>query len=267
MQSPSHASGALVARGISVAFSGVRAVSGVDLTLSPGRIVGLIGPNGAGKTTLVNVLTGFVRPSAGAIELDGRPLGALRALGADQFRRAGIARTFQGGRLFRELSVLDNVAAAGIGLGLSRREATRQALELLASLGLRALAERRAGTLAYTDERRVGIARAVLGAPRYLLLDEPAAGMSDHEARELRQLIEQVVAQVGCGVLLIEHNVRLVLATCAHIVVLDSGEVIEAGDATAIQHSERVRHAYMGTAADTHAGIESYELEHEEVGA
>ncbi len=261
MSTPRTAAPGLQARAISVAFSGVKAVSNVDLAVRPGQVVGLIGPNGAGKTTLVNALTGFVTPSSGAILLDGEPLGRL---GADRFRHAGIARTFQGGRLFRALTVLANVAAAGVGLGMSRRAATDSALALLDRMGLATLAERTAGTLAYTDERRVGIARAVLGRPRYLLLDEPAAGMSEHEARELRRLIEQVVADIGCGVLLIEHNVRLVLATCEHIVVLDSGEVIESGDPHAIQHSERVRHAYMGTAADTHAGIESYELENEE---
>ncbi len=251
----------LQARGVSVSFAGLRALAGIDLTVRPGQIVGLIGPNGAGKTTLVNVLTGFIAPTGGEVRLDGRPVDAR---GADGFRRCGIARTFQGGRLFRELNVLDNVAATGIGLGMSRGAASAEAMRILERLGLAHAARTVAGTLPYTDERRVGIARALVGRPRYLLLDEPAAGMSEHEAADLRTLIRGIAADIDCGVLLIEHNVRLVLATCAHVVVLDTGEVIEAGGPHRIQHSERVRHAYMGTAAQTCAGIESYELEGEE---
>jgi branched-chain amino acid transport system ATP-binding protein len=247
----------LQACGISVAFAGLRALSGVDLTVAPATIVGLIGPNGAGKTTLVNVLTGFQAPSAGQVCLDGD---ALVGLSADRFRRRGIARTFQGGRLFRELSVLDNLEISGVGLGGSRRAARTEAWRVLEALGLAALAGRPAGSLPYTDERRVAIARAVIGRPRYLLLDEPAAGMSEHEATDLRDLIVRLVEELGCGVLLIEHNVRMVLATCSHIVVLDSGEVIESGDPQAIAGSERVRHAYMGTAGEVDSSVEEEAL-------
>lgn len=252
----------LQARAVSVAFAGLRALTNVDLCVPPATIVGLIGPNGAGKTTMVNVLTGFQKHTGGDIRLDGE---ALASLSAVDFRRRGVARTFQGGRLFRDLSVLDNLEVSGVGLGQSRRAARAEALQVLDWMGLGALAYRPAGALPYTDERRIAIARAIVGRPRYLLLDEPAAGMSEHESGDLRELIVRVVRELGCGVLLIEHNVRMVLATCSHIVVLDSGEVIESGDAQAIHRSERVRHAYMGTAADVHAGVEAAELEAEAV--
>lgn len=254
------ASTGLQARNVSVAFAGLRALTSVDLTVRPATIVGLIGPNGAGKTTLVNVLTGFQPPTGGEVLLDGEPLAGVDAV---EFRRRGVARTFQGGRLFRDLSVLDNLEVSGVGLGLSRRAARGEASKLLDWMGLGALAARPAGALPYTDERRISIARALVGRPRYLLLDEPAAGMSEHEASDLRELITRLVRELDCGVLLIEHNVRMVLATCSHIVVLDSGEVIESGDPQTVHRSERVRHAYMGTAADVYAGVESAELEEE----
>ena len=237
----------LVARGIDVAFAGLHALRQVSVELVKGQVVGLIGPNGAGKTTLVNVLTGFQAPSQGSLELDGH---SLRGQRPDEFRRHGVARTFQGGRLFRELTVLENLEVCAVGLGLSRRAAHAAASDLLHWLGLGALAPQLAGSLPYTDERRVGIARAVIGGPHHLLMDEPAAGMSEHEAHELQQLIARIVRELGCGVLLIEHNLRLVLNTCEHIVMLDAGEVIEQGNAALIQASERVRHAYLGTAAD-----------------
>ena len=112
-----------------------------------------------------------------------------------------------------------------------------------------------AGTLPYTDERRVAIGRALIGKPAYILLDEPAAGMSGPEAADLAALIRRIAGEIGCGVLLIEHNVGLVLSLCDHIVVLDSGVVIETGDPAAIKASEKVRHAYMGTAADTNLPV------------
>ena len=250
----------LRARGVSVAFDGLRALTRVDLCVPPATIVGLIGPNGAGKTTMVNVLTGFQPPTDGEVLLDGQLLAGVTAV---QFRHRGIARTFQGGRLFRDLSVLDNLEVSGIGLGLSRRAAREQAWQVLEAMGLGALAGRPADALPYTDERRIAIARAVIGRPRYLLLDEPAAGMSEHEAGDLRELIVRLVRELGCGVLLIEHNVRMVLATCSHIVVLDSGEVIASGDPHAIRQSERVRHAYMGTQAEVPASVEAAEPEEE----
>jgi branched-chain amino acid transport system ATP-binding protein len=231
---------------VSVTFSGLRALKSVSLALKRGQVLGLIGPNGAGKTTLVNVLTGFNRPSDGRVLLDEE---SLQGLPADAFRRRGVARTFQGGRLFRELTVQDNLEVTGVGLGLSRRDAGAQARRIMQSMGLQHLADQLAGYLPYTDERRVGIARAIIGEPDFLLLDEPAAGMSEHEAADLRTSIARIVQEVGCGVLLIEHNVRLVLSICSHIVVMDSGEVIEQGSPDQIRQSERVRHAYMGTSA------------------
>lgn len=237
---------------VSVAFAGLRALSEVDLTVSPGQIVGLIGPNGAGKTTLVNVLTGFQTPTEGAVRLDGQPLSNLKP---HELRRRGIARTFQGGRLFRDLPVIDNLEVTGVGLGLSRAAAIAEATAMLDWVGIAPLANRIAGTLPYTDERRVAIGRALMGKPAFVLLDEPAAGMSAAEAQDLSALIRRIAGEMGCGVLLIEHNVGLVLDLCHHMVVLDSGAVIETGDPTAIRASERVRHAYMGTAADTHLPV------------
>ena len=233
---------------VSVAFAGLRALSGVDLTVAPGQIVGLIGPNGAGKTTLVNVLTGFQAATEGAVRLDGQPLSGLQP---HEVRRRGIARTFQGGRLFRDRPVIDTLEVTGVGLGQSRAQAVAEAEAMLDWVGIAPLADRIAGTLPYTDERRVAIGRALIGRPKFLLLDEPAAGMSAQEAADLSALIRRIAGEMGCGVLLIEHNVGLVLGLCDHIVVLDSGAVIETGPPAAIRASEKVRHAYMGTAANT----------------
>ncbi len=232
---------------VSVAFAGLKALSGVDLTVAPGQIVGLIGPNGAGKTTLVNVLTGFQVATEGVVRMDGQPLAGLKP---HEVRRRGIARTFQGGRLFRDLPVIDNLEVTGVGLGQSRAAAIAEAEAMLDWVGITPLAERIAGTLPYTDERRVAIGRALMGRPKFLLLDEPAAGMSAQEAADLSALIRRIAGEMGCGVLLIEHNVGLVLGLCDHIVVLDSGAVIESGSPDAIRASEKVRHAYMGSTAD-----------------
>jgi branched-chain amino acid transport system ATP-binding protein len=238
----------LAADRISVAFAGLRALSEVDLTVTSGQIVGLIGPNGAGKTTLVNVLTGFQAATEGSVRLDGQIFSGLKP---HQVRRRGIARTFQGGRLFRDLPVIDNLEVTGVGLGLSRAAAIAEAEAMLDWVGIAPLGGRIAGTLPYTDERRVAIGRALMGKPAFVLLDEPAAGMSTSEARDLSALIRRIAGEMGCGVLLIEHNVGLVLDLCHHIVVLDSGAVIETGTPATIRASEKVRHAYMGTAADT----------------
>ncbi len=237
----------LTARHISVAFAGLHALRQVDIEVRRAQVVGLIGPNGAGKTTLVNVLTGFQTVNSGVISLDTR---TLNGLSAHHFRRLGIARTFQAGRLFKGLSVLENLMVTATALGPHPRVARQQACELLAQMQLQNLATHLAGGLPYTDERRVAIARALMENPHFLLLDEPAAGMSDHEATDLSALIRDIALNRGCGVLLIEHNVRMVLQTCAHIVVLDAGAVIASGKPDEIRHNEAVRHAYMGTTTD-----------------
>jgi branched-chain amino acid transport system ATP-binding protein len=237
----------LTAAGVSVTYAGLRALGNVDLHVRSKSVTGLIGPNGAGKTTMVNVLTGFQQPTEGRIEVEGRALTGLRP---DQVRHIGVARTFQSGRLFRELSVRDNLEVTGVAMGLSRFQAGLEADRVLAWMGIAHLTDTIAGALPYTDERRVAIARAVMLNPDFLLLDEPAAGMSDHEAHDLSELIRRIVDEIGCGVLLIEHNVRMVLNTCEYIFVLDSGEIIEQGTPQIIRDSEQVRHAYMGTQSD-----------------
>lgn len=244
----------LSAEGVSVTYAGIRALGNVQLNVPKGTVTGLIGPNGAGKTTMVNVLTGFQQPTQGAILLNGQPVTGLRP---DQVRHLGIARTFQSGRLFRELSVRDNLEVTGVSLGLNRRQAGLEADRVLAWIGIAHLSGLMSGALPYTDERRVSIGRAVMLSPAFLLLDEPAAGMSEHEAHELSTLIKRVVDEIGCGVLLIEHNIQMVLNTCEHIFVLDSGEIIEQGSPQTIRDSEPVRHAYMGTQRDIDPAAEA----------
>ena len=234
----------LTAANVGVRFQNLTAVSDVTLTVRRGEILGLIGPNGAGKTTLVNCLTGFQRPSSGEILLGGRNTARW---GPDHFRKSGVARTFQAGRLFKDMTVAENVEVTGLGMGLSRREARARGLAVLEWLGIVDKAEQRAGSLPYTDERRVGIARALVVSPAFILMDEPAAGMSDAECEELMNLVSSIPTLYGCGVLLIEHNMSVVMAVCARVHVLDGGRSIAEGTSQEIQNNPAVIGAYFGT--------------------
>jgi branched-chain amino acid transport system ATP-binding protein len=233
----------LVADGVSVRFGGLAAIDDVSFTLEPGAIVGLIGPNGAGKTTLVNVLSGFQRPGAGEVRLEER-----RLVGAapDAFARAGIARTFQAVRLFKGLSVSENLEVSLAANGLSRTRARERAKALLAEFlpGDRGAAP--ASALTYGEERKVGIARALALEPRYLLLDEPAAGMAAAEVEDLRAAIDRIRTAYGCGILVVEHNMALIFALCDRIHVLGSGRTIAVGSPNQISADARVREAYLG---------------------
>jgi branched-chain amino acid transport system ATP-binding protein len=234
----------LEARQIVVAFGGLRAIDDVSVNLAPGEVFGLIGPNGAGKTTLVNVLTGFQKPSSGKVLLGGVD---LTGRSADQVARQGLARTFQAVRLFRDLLVIENLEAAAVGSGLGRREARQRAMRVLEWIGFEHKARMRADSLPYGEERRVGIARALATAPKYVLLDEPAAGLSDAECDDLMDLISRIPAQFGCGVLLIEHNMRVVMGACGRVQVIDGGKTIAEGTPEEIQRHDDVIRAYLGT--------------------
>ncbi len=233
----------LEARGVTVRFEGLTAVDSVDETLHQGEILGLIGPNGAGKTTLVNAMTGFQVPAAGEVLLGGKVISRLTP---HWIRRHGVARTFQAGRLFRDMPVSENVEVAGVSLGLSRRKAHVQAMEILEWIGLADQAQDPAGVLPYTDERRVGIARALAMNPTFVLLDEPAAGMSDLECDDVMHLVREIPERFGCGVLLIEHNMRVIMGVCERIHVLDSGRTIARGTPAEVQSNEAVIAAYLG---------------------
>jgi branched-chain amino acid transport system ATP-binding protein len=224
----------LTAEDVVVHFGGLAAIADVSLSVGRHEVFGLIGPNGAGKTTLVNCLTGFEDTTGWKPE---------------RFRKAGVGRTFQAGRLFREMTVVENVEVSGVGLGLGRRQARARALDLLKWVGMAAKGDVIAGTLPYTDERRVGIARALMLSPAFVLLDEPAAGMSDAECDELMHLVSAIPKVFTCGVLLIEHNMRVVMGICDRIHVLDGGRTIAEGVPQEIQRNETVIAAYLGSQA------------------
>jgi len=234
----------LSARDVSVRFGGLVAVDQVSLQLGRGEILGLIGPNGAGKTTLVNVLSGFQRPLAGVIYVGDRDCTRLPRHG---FPRAGVVRTFQAVRLFRGLSVSENVEIGYVAQGCGRSEARRRTAEVLDDLRLGEKAHRLAAELNYGEERRVGLARALAVNPRFLLLDEPAAGLAAAEADELRHLIVGIRKKYECGVLVIEHNMALVMNLCERIHVLDSGRTVAAGTPAQIRADTNVRRAYLGS--------------------
>ncbi len=236
---------ALTVEALSKNYGGVRALERVSLAVEPGEILGLIGPNGSGKTTLLGCIAGTHDASGGRVRLAGREVTELHPY---DMARAGVGRTFQTIRLFGRLTALENVAAALAarrGLG-SLEKAYGRARELLGLFGIADLAGREARTLAYGQQRRLEIARAMALDPRFLLLDEPAAGMNEAESDDLLATLASVRRDHGVGILIVDHDLRLILRLCDRIVVLNKGEVIAQGAPEAIQHDEAVRVAYLG---------------------
>jgi len=248
----------LVLTGVELAFGAVRAIDGLSLRLAPGEVHGLIGPNGSGKTTTLNAISGFVTPQQGQVAVAGQVLqpGATASRAA-----AGIARTFQTPRLAGEASVLDNVMLGGtctgratflealLRLPRARREERglrERALLALRAVGLERLSTVRADRLQHSELRFVEIARALMAAPAFLLLDEPAAGLSADEITRLGELV-RAVAAAGTGVLLVEHHADLIFAVCDRVTVLNLGSILAAGTPAEIRAHREVVEAYLGS--------------------
>lgn len=243
---------------LSISFGGLRAVDDLNLTINKGELYGLIGPNGAGKTTAFNLLTGVYKPNQGKILLDGKDITGLSNI---EINRAGVARTFQNIRLFKDLSVLDNVK---VGLhnqynystlsGILRlpkffkieKEMDEKAMELLKVFNLDGEAGVLASNLPYGKQRKLEIARALATNPKLLLLDEPAAGMNPNETQELMDTITFVRDNFDMTVLLIEHDMRLVSGICERLTVLNFGRVLCQGDTAEVLNNPEVIKAYIG---------------------
>ncbi|MBX5448977.1 ABC transporter ATP-binding protein [Thermogemmatispora sp.] len=248
----------LEVRGLNVRFGGLLAVAGLDLDIVEGEILALVGPNGAGKTTVLNCISGFVRPAAGSIRFAGRD---LLALGPERRAALGIGRTFQNGQLFASLTVLENLLIgrhahlrAGLFQGLlpfgpAKREdaqARQRAREILAWLGLEPYANRVVATLPAGLQKLVGVARALAGEPRLLLLDEPAAGVPMREVTVLVEHLRRWCTDLGLTLLLIEHNMHVVQAVAQRVCVLNYGRKLTEGEPTTVLREPAVLEAYLG---------------------
>lgn len=248
----------LEVKNLSISFGGLKAVDNFNIGIEKGKLYGLIGPNGAGKTTVFNLLTGVYKPNAGSVELNGVNVTGRSTI---EINKAGAARTFQNIRLFKELSVLDNVKA---GLhnhysystleGIFRlpryfkveKEMDKKAMELLKVFGLDEECDYRASNLPYGKQRKLEIARALATEPKLLLLDEPAAGMNPNETAELMETIRFVRDQFDMTILLIEHDMKLVSGICEKLTVLNFGQVLCQGDTGSVLHNPEVIKAYLG---------------------
>jgi branched-chain amino acid transport system ATP-binding protein len=242
--SPDHAN--LTIRGLSKYFAGLHALEGVSFALRRGEILGLIGPNGSGKTTLINVVTGLLPATSGQVFVDGAEITNKKP---HQVAHAGLARTFQTIRLFRDLTVLENVEVAAVSMGLSRREAHKRAGEVLEEIGISRWAEMLAGVLPYGLERRVEVARALATKPKFLFLDEPAAGLNEDESEELLQKLAAIPAQKDLGMLIVDHDMRLIMRLCQRLHVLNFGKTIGEGTPEEVRQIPAVLQAYLGKAA------------------
>ena len=234
----------LSAKEISVDFSGLRALDNVNLDIKGGEIVGLIGPNGSGKTTLINVITGQVNPASGSVRINGEEITHLLPR---KIALKGITRSFQIVRLFENLTVVKNVETTALAKGASRKKANKLALALLKEFNLNGFANQLAGTLSYGDKRKVEIVRALAGEPRFLLLDEPAAGMNEAESEALLKILSELPVRKNLGMLIIDHDMALIMRLCHRLYVLSSGKTIGEGDVDYVRKLPEVIEAYLGT--------------------
>ena len=250
----------LEVEGLSMRFGGLLAVDGVAFGVKPQEVFAIIGPNGAGKTTVFNCISGFYQPSGGRIALQGQ---SIAGQSSHRVANQGVVRTFQNVRLFKAMTVLENLlvaqhqqARAPVLAGLfntpgyrrSEEQKITNALHWLDVMGLRAFVNREAGNLAYGHQRRLEIARCMITKPRLLMLDEPAAGLNPQEKKDLQALIDELRRQYGVTVLLIEHDMGLVMGVSERILVMEYGRPIALGTPEAIRSDERVIKAYLGEA-------------------
>jgi branched-chain amino acid transport system ATP-binding protein len=236
--------GSLRATDVSRSYEGVDALQGVTLEIDRHEVVGLIGPNGAGKTTLINLITGFDLPTSGRIELGEDDVTNWRAR---RRARAGLARTFQHGHLFGALTVTENIELAALGVGMKAGAARRICSELLDELELVDRRHVLAGALAHGEEQKVSVARALASRPRYVLLDEPAAGLSESDIESFSALVRRVRDEYRAGVLLVDHNMAVIMDVCDRIFVLDQGRSLASGTPAEIRQNIDVTAAYLGS--------------------
>jgi branched-chain amino acid transport system ATP-binding protein len=232
-------------------FGGLRAVDGVSFTLRRGEILGLIGPNGSGKTTTINLITGLLNITSGSVIADGREMAGWPPY---RIARAGLARTFQVVKLFKDFTVAENVEVGALSARqVPRAEARAKAAAALDLVGITHLADLPARTLPQGEERRVEIARALATEPSFLLLDEPGAGLNDAEIEVLLPTLQRIRDQRGCGLLVVDHDMRLIMGLCDRIHVLNYGRTIAEGRPEDIRREPAVIAAYLGAEEGAHA--------------
>lgn len=249
---PASGDKSLTVTSLSKRFGGLQACDDLSFAIARGKVTGLIGPNGAGKTTLVNLICGQLKPDRGTVMIDGENMvGRAPHLIA----KAGLGRTFQAIKLFDRMTVLENVTVAALTIESNLGEARKAAETLLARLDLAKEGQRLAGTLAYGERRRLEIARALALKPRYLLLDEPAAGMNPVETEALKAMLDRIRHDFDLGLLVIEHDMHLIMRLCDHIVVINKGQKIAEGAPAAIRRDPKVIEAYIGAAPETEISL------------